>query len=62
MNARIAAAEAQLRDAELNLEYCRVTAPFSGKVVNFNISTGRVRAGGSGFIYSCGHAHLVCGR
>ena len=40
VNARIAAAEAQLREAELNLGYCRVTAPFSGKVVNFNISTG----------------------
>jgi multidrug efflux system membrane fusion protein len=40
INARIAAAEAQLHDAELNLEYCRVTAPFSGKVVNFNISLG----------------------
>jgi multidrug efflux system membrane fusion protein len=39
-NARIAAAEAELHEAELNLEYCRVTAPFSGKVVNFNISSG----------------------
>jgi len=39
-NARVAAAEAQLHEAELNLEYCRVTAPFSGKVVNFNISPG----------------------
>ncbi|HTQ50529.1 MAG TPA: HlyD family efflux transporter periplasmic adaptor subunit [Candidatus Acidoferrales bacterium] len=40
VNARIAAAEAQLHEAELNLEYCRVTAPFNGKVVNFNISLG----------------------
>ena len=40
VNARIAAAEAQLREAELNLGYCRVYAPFSGKVVNFNISIG----------------------
>lgn len=39
-NARIAAAEAELHEAELNLEYCRVTAPFSGKVVNFNFSLG----------------------
>jgi membrane fusion protein, multidrug efflux system len=40
-NARsIASAEAELHEAELNLEYCRVTAPFSGKVVNFNISSG----------------------
>jgi multidrug efflux system membrane fusion protein len=46
VNARIAAAEAQLQEAELNLEYCRVTAPFSGKVVNFNISIGAfARAG-----------------
>jgi len=46
VNARIAAAEAQLHEAELNLEYCRVTAPFSGKVVNLNISTGEfARAG-----------------
>ena len=40
VNAHIAAAEAQLHEAELNLEYCRVKAPFSGKVVNFNISIG----------------------
>jgi len=40
VNARVAAAEAQLHEAELNLEYCRVKAPFSGKVVNFNISLG----------------------
>jgi multidrug efflux system membrane fusion protein len=46
VNARIAAAEAQLHEAELNLEYCRVTAPFSGKVVNFNLSIGAfARAG-----------------
>jgi multidrug efflux system membrane fusion protein len=46
VNARVAAAEAQLHEAELNLEYCRVTAPFSGKVVNFNISQGAfARAG-----------------
>jgi len=40
INGHIAQAEAQLREAELNLEYCRVRAPFSGKVVNFNISLG----------------------
>ena len=40
VNAHIAAAEAQLHEAELNLEYCRVKAPFNGKVVNFNISLG----------------------
>jgi multidrug efflux system membrane fusion protein len=39
-NARIGAAEAQLAEAELNLGYCRVYAPFSGKVVNLNTSLG----------------------
>jgi multidrug efflux system membrane fusion protein len=46
INGHIAAAEAQLREAELNSEYCRVRAPFSGKIVNFNISLGEfARAG-----------------
>ena len=40
VNGHIAEAEAQLHEAELNLEYCRVRAPFSGKIVNFNISPG----------------------
>jgi multidrug efflux system membrane fusion protein len=40
MNARIAAAEATVRSAELDLQYTRVRAPFSGRVVNLNISTG----------------------
>jgi multidrug efflux system membrane fusion protein len=45
-NGHIAAAEAQLREAELNLAYCRVKAPFSGRIVNFNISQGQfARAG-----------------
>jgi multidrug efflux system membrane fusion protein len=39
-NARIGAAEAEVREAELNLEFCTVRAPFSGKVVNLNISLG----------------------
>jgi len=40
-NARIGAAEAQLAEAELDLNYCRVRAPFSGKVVDLNISLGQ---------------------
>src|SRR5580658_9557313 len=40
VNGHIAAAEAQLSEAELNLEYCRVRAPFTGRIVNFNISLG----------------------
>jgi multidrug resistance efflux pump len=46
VNGHIAAAEAQLSEAKLNLEYCRVCAPFTGKIVNFNISLGEfARAG-----------------
>ena len=46
VNGHIALAEAQLHEAELNLEYCHVRAPFSGKIVNFNISVGEfARAG-----------------
>jgi membrane fusion protein, multidrug efflux system len=39
-NARIAAAEAAVHAAELDLEFTRVRAPFSGRVVNLNISPG----------------------
>src|SRR2546428_7224467 len=39
-NARLAAAEAGVRAAELDLEYTRVRAPFSGRVVDLNISVG----------------------
>ena len=40
INARIAAAEAAVHAAELDLGYCRVRAPFTGLVVNMNISNG----------------------
>ena len=39
-NARIGDAEAKLAEAELDLGYCEVRAPFSGKVVDMNISVG----------------------
>ena len=39
-NARISQAEAQLAEAELDLSYCYVHAPFTGKVVDLNISAG----------------------
>jgi multidrug efflux system membrane fusion protein len=46
INARLAAAEAAVHSAELDLSYCRVHAPFTGKVVNLNISNGAfARAG-----------------
>jgi len=40
INARVAAAEAAVHAAELDLSYCRVYAPFTGLVVNKNISNG----------------------
>jgi len=46
VNARLAAAEAAVHAAELDLGYCRVRAPFTGLVVNMNISNGAfARAG-----------------
>ena len=50
INARIAAAEAAVHSAELDLSYCQVRAPFTGLVVNMNISNGAfARAGAEVF-------------
>jgi membrane fusion protein, multidrug efflux system len=50
VNARVAAAEAAVHAAELDLSYCRVRAPFTGLVVNMNISNGAfARAGAEVF-------------
>ena len=50
INARLAGAEASLRAAELDLSYCRIVAPFTGRVVNMNISPGAyARAGAEVF-------------
>ena len=50
VNARIAAAQAAVHSAELDVGYCRIFAPFSGKVVNLNISSGAfARAGAEVF-------------
>jgi len=46
-NARIAAAEAAVHAAELDLSYCQVRAPFTGLVVNMNISNGAFARAGS---------------
>jgi membrane fusion protein, multidrug efflux system len=40
LNARRQAAEAAVRAAELDVGYCRVTAPFDGYVTNLNIAVG----------------------
>ena len=46
VNARVASAEAAVHAAELDLGYCRVTAPFTGRIVNLDISVGAfARAG-----------------
>src|SRR6266540_652122 len=50
INARIAAAQATVHAAELDLSYCQVRAPFTGLVVNMNISNGAfARAGAEVF-------------
>jgi len=41
INARRRAAEAELYDAELDLSYCYVRAPFDGYVTNLNIAVGQ---------------------
>jgi membrane fusion protein, multidrug efflux system len=40
VNARVQAAEASVRAAELDVGYCRVTAPFDAYVTNLNIAVG----------------------
>lgn len=46
VNARVAAAEVAVRGAELDLQYCRVHAPFDARVTNLNITRGEyARAG-----------------
>jgi membrane fusion protein, multidrug efflux system len=40
INARVAAAEAAVHAAELDLSFCRVLAPVTGRIVNLNISPG----------------------
>ena len=47
MNARVAAAEAAVHAAELDLSYCRVRAPFTGLIVNLNISKGAFSRAGA---------------
>jgi len=44
-NAAVEDAKARIRDAELDLEYCRVRAPFSGRIGARQISIGSLVAG-----------------
>lgn len=44
--ARVLAAEAKLREAELKVEYCKVLAPFDGYVTNLNTQVGQYVAAG----------------
>jgi multidrug efflux system membrane fusion protein len=41
VNARLKAAEAAVAEAQLNVEYCSVGAPFDGYVTNLNIAVGQ---------------------
>jgi membrane fusion protein (multidrug efflux system) len=46
--AQVAAAQAQLRMAQINLDYTEIRAPISGKISRTNISTGNVVSPGAG--------------
>jgi len=46
LNARRAAAEAAVWNAELNVGYCRVVAPFPARITNLNISRGEYAVAG----------------
>jgi membrane fusion protein, multidrug efflux system len=46
LNAHLKAAEAAVDAAKLNLTYCRVRAPFRGRVTNLNISKGEYAQAG----------------
>ena len=59
INARIAAAEAAVHAAELDLSYCRVQAPFTGLVVNMNISKGAFARAGVEVFTLVDTQHLV---
>ena len=43
--ASLALAEQQVRDAQLDLDYCRVTAPFTGRISNHRVSVGSLISG-----------------
>ncbi|MBE7210568.1 MAG: efflux RND transporter periplasmic adaptor subunit [Gluconacetobacter diazotrophicus] len=43
--AALAQAEQQIRDAQLDLEYCRVSAPFTGRISNHRVSVGALISG-----------------
>ena len=59
INARLAAAEAAVHAAELDLSYCRVRAPFTGLVVNMNISNGAFARARCRGVHLGGYAYLV---
>ena len=46
LNAHLKAAEAAVDAAKLNLDYCRVRAPFHGRITNLNISRGEYAQAG----------------
>ena len=60
VNARVAVAEAAVHAAALDLAYCRVTAPFSGRVVNLTSPWAPLRGRG-GRLHARGHRHVVRG-
>lgn len=46
--ASLEGAKAAVRDAELNLEFCRITAPIGGRIGRHEVSIGNLVSGGNG--------------
>ena len=46
--ASVHAAEAQIADAKFDLDHCRITAPFTGRIGTHQVSTGNLIAGSRG--------------
>jgi len=44
-DAALADANAQIRDAQFDLDHCQISAPFSGRIGNHNVSIGNLIAG-----------------
>jgi multidrug efflux system membrane fusion protein len=60
LTAQRAGAVAAVDLAALELSYCKVIAPFPGRVISLNISVGAYASAGIPVFLSAGHAEVVC--